>query len=347
MASGGEPVNTALFIKEGRYDARNRHSGRSFCIALVLLNALTAVGYSGQVHRSEEPESSPSDIKLTIRTRVGQSVFQIGETIELELLFTSTARKKYLVYDSNEAQPFPTERIAAAPLSGWDNPLVDINQLCPTIIVQSVMSSAPFLSAKPFVRGLELNKWIRFKDPGEYQISVQSQRAFRRNPKRLLTLRSNRLSLTIIPSSTQWQEQTLKSALRVLDETWSVADPITRWHATSVVRNLGTPAAAREMAHRLKSEDLTHDFLLGLVESPAREAALEQMEGLLRDPDFPVSNRFLCAMSLVALGPERLAYTTDRQKALEARYREELRSALKNKRGKALVVSTTTTGSVQ
>ncbi len=317
--------------------------GRSFCI-LFVLSALTARGYAGQAQQDGGPESSPSDIKLKIRTRSGQSVFQIGETIELELSFTSTDRKKYLVYDSNEAQPFPTERIAAAPLLGWDNPLVDINQLCPTIIIQSILSSTNFLSAKQFVLGLELNQWIRFKAPGEYQIAVQSQRAFMRNPKRLLTLRSNRLSLTIVPPETHWQEQTLNSAVSVLDKTDSAADLTweqrqARWHATSVVRNLGTPAAGREMAHRLQSEDLASYFLLGLIESPAREAALEQMGGLLRDPDFPVSNRFLCAMALVALGPDRTAQTTDQKKALEVGFRDELRAALKDKRGKALVES--------
>ncbi len=113
------------------------------------------------------------------------------------------------------------------------------------------------------------------------------------------------------------------------------------------MRNLGTAAAAREMAHRLQSEDLARDFLLGLVESPAREAALEQMTELLRDPDFPVSTRFLCAISFVALGPDRTAHTPDQQEALKARFRDELRSALKDKRGKALVESTRTAESVQ
>ena len=197
-------------VKERRFDAGNRHSGRSFCIGLFLLNALPAGVYSGQVQRGDGPESSPSDVKLTM--------------IEFDLLFTSTARKKYLVIDSNAAPPFATERIAVAPLSGWDNPLVDINGLCPGVTIWSVMSSAPDLSAKPFVLDLELNKWIRFKDPGEYQISIQSQRAGRRNPRRFLTLKSNRLSLTIASATTQWQEETLKSAVRVLDETGSAAD---------------------------------------------------------------------------------------------------------------------------
>ena len=80
---------------------------------------------------------------------------------------------------------------------------------------------------------------------------------------------------------------------------------------------------------------------------PAREAALEQMTGLLRDPDFPVSTRFLCAISFVALGPDRTAHTPDQQEVLKARFRDELKSALKDKIGKALVESTRTAESVQ
>jgi hypothetical protein len=326
----------------------NYCSGRSSCIALFLLNVFIAEGYSGQVQGGDWSDSSPSDVKLTIRTRGGQSVFQIGETTELDLLYTSKARKKYLVIDSS----FFTERIAAAPLSGWDDPVADFKGLCPVMSLGGGLSSSHVLSAKPFVLGLELNKWIRFKDPGEYQISVQSQRSGWRISKRLLTLKSNRLSLTIVPAATQWQEQTLRSAVGVLDETGSAADLTweqrkARWQATSVVRNLGTAAAAHEMAHRLQSQDLAYDFLLGLVESPAREAALEQMEGLLRDPDFPVSSHFLCAVSFVALGPDRTTQTADRQKDLQAHFRDELRSALKNKRGKAQVESTRTAGSMQ
>jgi hypothetical protein len=160
-------------------------------------------------------------------------------------------------------------------LCGWDDALGDFNQLCPQLSAVSFIQTTPSLSPKSIILNLKLNDWVRFKDPGQYQITAQSQRAATANPTRLLTLNSNRLPITIVPANPQWQEQTLRNAVAVLDATASTLDltpdhHTARWQATSSLRYLGSPAAARELARQLKSEDLTfhHYFLLGLVESP-------------------------------------------------------------------------------
>jgi hypothetical protein len=203
------------------------------------------------------------------------------------------------------------------------------------------------LSTAPFVFRLELNKWVRFDDPGEYQITIQSQRVGTANPKRLLTLNSNRLPLRIVPATTQWQEETLRNALTVLDQTAPATNLTweqqgTRWQATSILRYLGTPDAARAMAQRLKSNDLAEDLLLGLVESPARETVLEQMRALLVEPDFPVTDWFLCATAYVARPRDATIASKDQLEPLESLFRDQLRLVLQNKRGQALTVSTKT-----
>jgi hypothetical protein len=101
------------------------------------------------------------------------------------------------------------------------------------------------------------------------------------------------------------------------------------------------------LARQLKSEDPTfhHGFLSALMESPARDAVLKEMEGLLADRDFPVDDHFLCAMSFVVLGSDRTDQRAVQQKTLEATFRDQLRSALQNKRGQALAVSTKTANS--
>ncbi len=120
-----------------------------------------------------------------------------------------------------------------------------------------------------------------------------------------------------------------------------------RSQAAKIVRYLGTAAAAREMAQRTNSGDVAFDFLLGFVSSPAREAVLDQMKALLVDPDFPVYEQDLCGMSVVALPPDATDQVAAEQRALEARFRDELRAALKNKRGRALEVSTYTVNSIR
>ena len=319
----------------------------SVCCAPFLLLAFAPGGYSGQAEQSRAPESAPSDVKLVIRTHSGQAVFQIGETIELDLMFNSAARKKYLLVTGDTL-----DRATVTPLSGWDHAGGDFNPLCPVITFMSVLSSTVPLSRKPMTLNLTLSDSVRFRDPGRYQITVESQRVGTANPKRLLTLHSNRLPLTILPATPQWQEETLRNAVAVLDATASTLDlkpeqNTARWQALDTLRYLGTPAAARELARQLKPEDPTfhHGFLSALLESPARDAVLKEMEGLLVDRDFPVSENFLCAMSYVAVGSDRTDQRVSNLKTLESRFRDELRSALKNKQGQALAVSTATANS--
>lgn len=323
---------------------------RRFCVGLFLLYALAIGGYSAQ---SSGSESAPSDVKLRIRTLGGRSVFQIGEMIELELLFTSSAPKKYLVTSFNPPRPHSLDRVAISPLSGWDDPIGDFFRFCSFFLEGGLMGTQS-LSAKPTIIRLTLNDWVRFKDPGEYQFTVQSDRAGTRSAMRSFILNSNRLSITIIPANPQWQEQTLRNAVKVLDDTGSFADLTgdrwrARWQATDTLRFLGTVGAAHEMARWLNSGDLTSSgsFLVGLAISPEREVALDEMKALLVDPKFPVYEPDICAMSLLALGPDRTAQTSVEQKTLQDRFRDELRSALKNKQGRALEVSTATANSVR
>ena len=315
---------------------------------LLLLTIATAE--SAQPPRPVPTEYSREDVKLTIRTRGGRTVFQLGEEIELELLFSSTTPKKYLVVITSDT----LDRAAVAPLSGWDNPLGDFHQLCPVMTAVSVLGGTLPLSRKPIIQTLTLNDSVRFKDPGQYQIAVESDRVGTANPKRLLTLNSNRLRLTIVPAAAQWQQQMLRNAVGVLDATASTLDlkpeqHTARWRAIDSLRYLGTREAAHEFARRLKLEDWTfhQSFLSGLVQSDARDAVLKEMEGLLADRDFPVDEHFLCAMSYVALGSDRTGQRASNLKTLEARFRDELRSALANKQGTALEVSTATADRAQ
>ena len=202
-----------------------------------------------------------------------------------------------------------------------------------------------------------LNEWFRFEKPGGYEIHVDSDRVSQvgGTPRsgRDLILSSNRLPIRIIPATPQWQDETLRNALAVLDQTSTDTYPqlMARLHAAATVRYLGTPAAAREMGNRLRikgNENVvnTSGFILGLATSPAREDALVALKALLVDPNYPVFPLDLCAITFVAL-PQGGTPSKAALEASESHFRDELRSALKNKQGHALEQSTITVNVVQ
>jgi hypothetical protein len=113
--------------------------------------------------------------------------------------------------------------------------------------------------------------------------------------------------------------------------------------AVKALRYLGTPVAAREMARRLTDDDdWASDFMFGLVGSPARDTGLREMKMLLIDPHFPASSRFLRTMAVMTLDPNATGDLLAQREEAEARFRQQLKSALKGKKGQALTVSANT-----
>ena len=316
-------------------------------IALLLLPASAVPGYSRHAE-SDRPSTSPSDVKLTVRVRGDQSVFQIGEVIPLELSFTSSTPNKYRLematYDRTGR--LNIQSFAVQPLSGWDDPL-DFYFYYFTPGFGGGALSAKVLSTEPAVIQLEMNEWVRFKNPGQYRVAVKSARVSKLGlrldvPGDVVRTSSNELLLTIVPATEAWQLRTLQQALAVLN-----APPVgrsrldTQRPAVKALRYLGTAAAAREMARRLlpNESNWTNDYRLGLVASPAREAALDEMRALLADPDFPVSGLFLNTMSIVALPADAAGDVRAQRKELDTRFQQELFTALGTKRNEALTVS--------
>jgi hypothetical protein len=321
---------------------------RRTLLALLLLPASAVPGYSWQAE-SDRPPTSPPDVKLTVRVRGDQSVFQIGEVIPLELSFTSSAPNKYRLematYD--RIGRFNIQSFAVQPLSGWDDPLdfYFFYYLYPGFAGGG--RSAKVLSTEPAVIQLEMNEWVRFKSPGQYRVTVKSARVSKLGPRLDVPgdgvrISSNELLLTIVPATEAWQLRTVQQALAVLN-----APPVgrsrldTQRPAVKALRYLGAAAAAREMARRLlpNESNWTNDYRLGLVASPAREAALDEMRALLVDPDFPVSGLFLNTMSIVALPADAAGDVGAQRKELENRFLEQLVAALGTKRNEALTVS--------
>jgi hypothetical protein len=158
------------------------------------------------------------------------------------------------------------------------------------------------------------------------------------------------LDLTIIAATKEWQDQTLRAAVETIDHTSASNQSSPQSQpsealqmAIKTLRYLGTPAAAQEMARRLKDDDNARDYSFGLIGSPEPEAALKEMEQELNRPDYPVTDNFLFTMSVlsVQLGQSPEAMPQAREQASE-QIRAQLWQAIPKKQGTAKSISLVT-----
>ena len=318
-----------------------RHLVVTALAVLTLLSPILAQSVSG---------SSPSDVHLTIKVRDNQLTFHIGEVIPLELAFTSNSRERYQLdmasYDRSGR--LNEDKFVVEPSKGWDDPL-DLYYRSYLGFIGGGLRGSKVLSSQPAIISLELNEWVRFKEPGRYRVKVLSGRVFGvRSGLGIgsLSVSSNELTLTIVLANKEWQDSTLKAAAVILDSSRSNTvkpkqdDP--RQQAIKTLRYLGSADAAREMARRITGSEWDWNFEAGLVGSPARSVGLEEMEKLLIDPNFPVTDRFLGTMSVLALPEDVVDNVPAQREKAEAQFRQDLISAIGQKRGAALAVSNNT-----
>ncbi len=291
-----------------------------------------------------------TDASLVINIHSHLPTFQQGEVVPLDLAFTSEKPQRFSInmatYDRSGRMGY--ERFVVEPTPGIADPL-DIYFKASRAFMGGGLTNFQYLSEKPFVLKLELNEWVRFDQPGVYRVAVISQRVSDHNDsgheERPVELRSNELTLEIVPADPAWQKTELTRVQTVLKEHPS-AGPMrpdaSRTMALKSLRYLGTTDAAREMARLFQSEDNQAEFecMFGLVGSPNRAAGLDEMRRLLIDPDFPVRQNFLSTMSLLSLGPNtsREALATQRDENFK-QLRKQLIETLPSKKGLALAFS--------
>ncbi len=291
-----------------------------------------------------------SSVRLQIGAPAGRSTYRMGETIPLELMFSTSGPPQFrLDLFPSSRQPFwvvTLDVVTVEPASGWEDPLAGFLRFCP-LMFQGGLDNTRVLTADPVSVPLILNEWVRFQRPGDYSVTVRSRRvtatdAFSNTPQ--LSVESDKFPLHIIPASRDWQSQTLEDAMRALssDKSDSLEQREQRRKALDAVRFLGTEEAAHAMARLKASEPYSYELLAGLVGSPARETVEHEMRSLLADPHFPVVREFLCALAIVANPAGAGSVTASSKAGLEARFWEELRAALPRKVGQAREISSIT-----
>jgi hypothetical protein len=310
--------------------------------------------FSGELAFGQERPggSQPKDdAGPQLRLSLSKTEFHCGEVIPLDLAFTAEGPDRYQIslasYDRSGRMSH--DQFLIDPKEGTSDP-VQLYFNSGWVFLGGGLFSVKFLSTSPTFIPLDLNEWVRFDQPGAYRLTVVSYRVndtrasdYPRNAGR--ELKSNSVDLRIIASDAAWQQAQLKQIVEALGRPGPSGgdrqnDP--RQAAMKALRYLGSEEAAGELARRLRGEDSHADWdcMFGLIGSPHRDAGLMEMNKLLEDPEFPVSDLFLTTMSVLPLDsnepPESLR--KQREEILQA-LRQRLASALSNKHGKALAVS--------
>lgn len=314
------------------------------CFAFSLL--FTFAGYSC----AQSAPSIDQNVLLLVSIASNQTQFHIGEAIPLQLAFSSPVKDRYQInmaqYDRSGRMNY--EQFNLSPSESVVDPLE--GHLGGG---GGGLTGFKFLTPEPWTITLNLNEWVRFTHPGEFRMTVTSNRVGIKDSSSPLgaspiTARSNEITFRIIPATKAWQKTVLSGAVATLDQPGPVKPQElekytkSRRQALETLRFLGTSEAARELAKRLRGEDsggLDYVCMLGLISSPDHEAARSALETELRDPDHPISDTFLYTLRTInTVGePPNQDWRDAQSKALEA-----LVAALSEKRGKALTISLST-----
>jgi hypothetical protein len=262
--------------------------------------------------------------------------FRQGESIWLDLDFTTSAPFIYSVLTNYTDRDNAREEFIVTPTEGASDPLAPYMW-----IIQVQAGSFNFkrtsLSDKPVTVRMNLNQWIRFDQPGDYHVSVTSSRVG--NGVRVT---SNEIVLKVVQADPQWQQEQLAHIRGVLDS--NPASPF--GEAPKEIRelcDLGTEEAAIEIARHMGDSRNFRLYEFGLIRSPYKAAGIREMERLLVDPDAPVTELFLRGMANASVDPiSERSQTVVRSVAKLATLRQKLVDALPVKQGQALAVSADT-----
>lgn len=275
------------------------------------------------------------------------NTFHIGERISLQLDFTAPPEAHLAMttasYDRSGRMDY--ESFDVSPSSGFSDPLASYFN-SGTFMMGGLSGFSPLLS-KPGTINLNLNEWIRFDSPGDYTVTIHSNRVFSIG-KSLMANRdhpvtSNPIKLHIVPATPEWQKTTLAAAQQALS-TLKPGPPqilaLETSNAIADVRFVGSAESIPVLVAGVSTDrsPLATPFAFGLIGLPPslHDLAIRALRQRIDDPAIGVSSSLLMALSALetapASSPEESFKT--RSAANEAAARLAI-NALPNKTGKA------------
>ncbi|MDE3136617.1 MAG: hypothetical protein KGL59_08580 [Acidobacteriota bacterium] len=245
--------------------------------------------------------STATDAKVTISIPAGQTSFREGEIIPLVLSFTSTADKRYWAENRgyDRSGRLSTETYCVEPAAR--DPLADYFRTGG--FIGGGLGSDQQLSEKPFTATAELNEW-RQPGPGHYRLYVVSHRVWRPpDPgeptpygRVSVTLRSNTIEFDVMKAGPDWLAGQLQEATAAYQNTTGEQQK----EAARRLRFLNTKESTETLARLfwgLNDQPAGFDLMFGLFGSPYRAEAIAAMQTEINDPDHPITQGFLYALT--------------------------------------------------
>jgi hypothetical protein len=284
-----------------------------FCRWAMVFALLVGSVCAAQVRTDpcERPVTSPATGTSTLALKGGQSVYHEGEIISLEHAFTYRLVQYYARAGAN------LRRFSFCLIPDGSDPLRDDEESGLWGGGSGVSSkSGPYDAFDPgvtYVDDIVLNE-SKLVPPGSYSLRMGI---------------SNEVKFQVLPATPEWQAEQLASALAVLDadHTKDTPSDIERTkQAVRVLRFLGSEASTRELARRFWFYDQKRqvrpisaeypinpffygyestqdywDIKAGLIASPYRAVAIEELTAAIHDPKHPATRAMVETLALLEI----------------------------------------------
>jgi len=208
----------------------NRIFGVGIALLLICVHPLNA--------------ANPEDIEFRLRLGKDTRAYHMGESIELEIVYSSQSEKKYQISSSSSLENvimhlMPSDGVVDLRLlrfeDGWAG---------------SGIGGLGYLGSQPVARQVDLCAWYRFQRPGHYSLVVTSKEVSRLKNveegggQEQLTLESVPVEFDILPADSAWAAAELNN----IEEALKAAEtPGESARAIGRLAQLDTPASVRKL----------------------------------------------------------------------------------------------------
>jgi hypothetical protein len=257
----------------------------------------------------ESVHKNPKGLTFVLRLKDDKKTFIQGETIVVELLFSSTLPNTYQLdaTTSGEGMRLGSEKWHIDPADGVVDPIYEYFDFEAGVSID-VLSSVLPLTEVPYTITLELNEWLCFDKTGTYRLYATSCRINTEvkdeegvvKTKWDQPVTSNIITFEITKPDEKWLTETLKNAVAALDAPDKYES---KRSAVRTLRFLGTEEAVKEMVRHYGTSDGAYNFslLMGLLGSPHRGLVIEEMEKSLSAPEQIVDSFYIYILALMRL----------------------------------------------